>query len=494
VPLSPVHILDNTSSLRGDAANAAALLAGLLDSAMDAIITVDEKQTIVLYNRAAEKIFGYPRHEMLRQPLEKLIPGRFRANHAAHVEHFGATGVTSRRMGGLRVVYGLRATGEEFPMDASISQLETPQGKLYTVILRDITERLQAEERNTRLAARLAGLLDSAMDAIITVDDRQRVVLYNRAAEKIFGWTSEEAIGGPLEKLMPERFRGSHGAHVDRFDRTGTTSRRMGDGTVLYGRRANGEEFPMEASISQLDTAEGKLFTVILRDISERIRTQEELSSFAAEAHTIREGEKSRIARELHDELAQALTALKMDTIWLRDNAPAQPDKAVAKLAEMVSMLDTTVAATRRIAADLRPLLLDDLGLAPAIEWLAHTFTQRTGVPCAVSVDEELELPEPYATAVFRIVQESLANVGKHAQATEAGVVIARTGQAVMLEVRDNGQGFATAAPRKPHSLGLMGLRERAQLLKGTVSIDSRPGKGTRVQVRIPVQEIGAAA
>jgi PAS domain S-box-containing protein len=305
--------------------------------------------------------------------------------------------------------------------------------------------------------------------------------------------TSEEAIGGPLEKLMPERFRGSHGAHVDRFDRTGTTSRRMGDGTVLYGRRANGEEFPMEASISQLDTAEGKLFTVILRDISERIRTQEELSSFAAEAHTIREGEKSRIARELHDELAQALTALKMDTIWLRDNAPAQPDKAVAKLAEMVSMLDTTVAATRRIAADLRPLLLDDLGLAPAIEWLAHTFTQRTGVPCAVSVDEELELPEPYATAVFRIVQESLANVGKHAQATEAGVVIARTGQAVMLEVRDNGQGFATAAPRKPHSLGLMGLRERAQLLKGTVSIDSRPGKGTRVQVRIPVQEIGAA-
>jgi PAS domain S-box-containing protein len=491
VPFSPVHVLDNATSLHGDAGNAAALLAGLLDSAMDAIITVDEKQTIVLYNRAAEKIFGWPRSEMLRQPLEKLIPGRFRPSHAEHVARFGATGVTSRRMGGLRVVYGLRASGEEFPMDASISQLETPQGKLYTVILRDISERFQAEERNARLAARLAGLLDSAMDAIITVDDTQRIVLYNRAAEKIFGWTSEEAMGATLDKLMPERFRGNHGAHMRRFDRTGTTSRRMGDGTVLYGLRASGEEFPMEASISQLDTAEGKLFTVILRDITERIRAQEELSSFAAEAHAIREGEKSRIARELHDELAQALTALKMDTIWLRDNAPAQPEKAVAKLADMVSMLDTTVAATRRIAADLRPLLLDDLGLAPAIEWLAHTFTQRTGVPCEVSVDDELELQEPHATAVFRIVQESLANVGKHAQASEAGVVIARTGQAVMLEVRDNGQGFSTAAPRKPHSLGLMGLRERAQLLKGTVNIDSRPGRGTRVQVRIPVQGSG---
>jgi len=248
----------------------------------------------------------------------------------------------------------------------------------------------------------------------------------------------------------------------------------------------------MEASISQLDTAEGKLYTVILRDITDRVRAQEELSTFAAEAHALREGEKSRVARELHDELAQALTALKMDTIWLRDNAVAQPDKAVAKLAEMVSMLDTTVAATRRIAADLRPLLLDDLGLAPAIEWLAHTFTQRTGVPCEVSVDEELELQEPHATAVFRIVQESLANVGKHARATEVAVVIARNGSSLMLEVRDNGQGFATDAPRKPHSLGLMGLRERAHLLKGSVAIDSRPGKGTRVQVRIPVQDSGA--
>jgi PAS domain S-box-containing protein len=488
VPPSPVHILD-AKSLGGAPGNAEALLAGLLDSAMDAIITIDERQMIVLYNRAAVRIFGWARDEMLGQPLERLIPGRFRPAHGEHVERFGTTGVTSRRMGGLRVVYGLRSSGVEFPMDASISQLDTPQGKLYTVILRDITERLQAEERHTRLAARLSGLLESAMDAIITIDEQQRVVLYNRAAEKIFGWTSEQVLGASLEKLMPERYQGRHFAHVTRFDRTGTTSRRMGDGTVLYGKRANGEEFPMEASISQLDTVEGKLFTVILRDITERVRAQEELSTFAAEAHTLREGEKSRIARELHDDLAQSLTALKMDTIWLRDNAPAEPEKAVAKLAEMVSMLDTTVAATRRIAADLRPLLLDDLGLAPAIEWLAHTFTQRTGVPCEVSVDQDLELEEPYATAVFRIVQESLANVGKHARASEASVVIARTAKAVTLEVRDNGQGFSLVAPRKPHSLGLMGLRERAHLLKGTVALDSQPGRGTRVQVLIPVLE-----
>jgi len=480
--------------LGSDPHNAAALLSGVLESAMDAIVTVDERQEIVLYNRAAEKIFGWPRHEMLGQSLERLIPARFRPFHGAQVQRFGRAGVTSRRMGALNVVYGLRSDGAEFPMDASISQLETPQGKLFTVILRDITERLHAEQQQARLAARLAGLLDSAMDAIITVDEALRIVLYNRAAEKIFGRPSEQALGQTLNQLMPERLRAGHDEHIRRFAASGTTSRRMGDGTVLYGLRANAEEFPMEASISQLDTGEGKLFTVILRDITERMRAQEELSAFAAEAHAIREGEKSRVARELHDELAQSLTALKMDTIWLRDNARAQPEAAVSKLSDMVGMLDTTVAATRRIAADLRPLLLDDLGLAPAIEWLATNFTQRTGVQCDVDVDEELDLQEPYATAVFRIVQESLANVAKHAQATEVSVLVARTPRAVVLEVSDNGRGFATGAPRKRHSLGLMGLRERAQLLKGSASIESQPGQGTRVQVRIPVDESGAAS
>jgi len=492
VPLSSISSLDATT-LGSYPGNAAALLAGLLDSAMDAIITVDEQQHIVLYNRAAEKIFGWPRDEMLRQPLERLIPARFRPGHAQSIQRFGQAGVTSRRMGALNVVHGVRSSGEEFPMDASISQLDTPGGKLYTVILRDITERLQAEQEQSRLAARLAGLLDSAMDAIITVDESQRIILYNRAAEKIFGWPSDRVMGQSLDHLMPERYRAGHGAQVRRFAATGTTSRRMGDGTVLYGKRASGEEFPMEASISQLQTAEGKLFTVILRDITERVRAQEELSQFAAEAHAIREGEKSRVARELHDELAQSLTALKMDTIWLRDNAGAQPGAAATKLGEMVKVLDTTVAATRRIAADLRPLLLDDLGLQPAIEWLANNFTQRSGIPCEVNVDDDLELEEPYATAVFRIVQESLANVGKHAAATEVSVLVARTPQAVVLEVADNGRGFATDAPRKPHSLGLMGLRERAHLLKGTASIASAPGQGTRVQVRIPLQQQEAA-
>ncbi|MES3000107.1 MAG: PAS domain S-box protein [Pseudomonadota bacterium] len=472
--------------------SASARLAALVDSAMDAIITADGSQRIVMYNRAAEKIFGWPPAEVMGEPLTKLVPQRFRAHHGEHVRTFGATGETSRRMGGSSIVYALRANGEEFPVDASISQLDTPEGKLFTVILRDATERIRAQQEQQRLTARLSGLLDSAMDGIITIDESQLITLYNPAAERIFGWTAAQVLGEPLTKLIPQRFEGSHAEHVRRFGATGVTSRRMGGSAVVYGRRSTGEDFPLDASISQLDTLEGKLYSVILRDVTERVRAQEELAAFAAEASHIREQEKTRVARELHDELAQSLTALKMDAMWLRDNLPADAAALAAKLDGMLAMLDGTVAATRRIAADLRPLMLDDLGLVPAIEWLAQNFTQRTGVPCALELDEALELGEPYATAVFRMVQESLANVAKHAQARSVRVGVAATRDEVTLWVIDDGVGFRADAPRKPNSLGHAGLRERAQLLKGAVRIDSTPGGGTRVEAKIPVKNIEA--
>ena len=332
----------------------------------------------------------------------------------------------------------------------------------------------------------LGGLLNSAMDAIIAVDAQQRIVLYNRAAERTFGWPVEQMLGESLDKLLPARFRAEHGQHMQRFGATGITTRRMGGRTLVYGLRSNGEEFPIDASISQLDTPAGKLYTVILRDVTERVRAQQELAAFAAEASGVREQEKSRIARELHDELAQTLTALKMDVTWVRANLQDGAE-AASRLDQMQGLLDTAVASTRRIAADLRPLVLDDLGLVAAVEWLASTFTQRHGVPCALEVDEELELQEPYATAVFRIVQESLANVAKHAQAKHVQVRLARTEGEVVVSVHDDGQGFHPEDPRKPHSLGLVGLRERAQLLRGSLSLASAPGQGTTVEARIPL-------
>ncbi len=156
-------------------------------------------------------------------------------------------------------------------------------------------------------------------------------------------------------------------------------------------------------------------------------------------------------------------------------------------------LLDGTVAATRRISADLRPLVLDDLGLGAAAEWLVQSFTSRTGIACELAMARGLELGEPYATTVFRVLQESLTNVAKHADATQVEVSLGRDGPDVILAVQDNGRGFAIGAPRKPGSFGLLGLRERAALLGGEVSIESAPGRGTQVELRITVTE-GAPA
>jgi len=269
----------------------------------------------------------------------------------------------------------------------------------------------------------------------------------------------------------------------------------MGGQRVVTGLRRDGAEFPIDASISQLDGAGGKFFTVILRDVSERVRAEEELKaskeelrSLAAAAQQAREQEQSRIARELHDELAQTLTALQMDAAWCTARIPKSDAAAIARHTKMEAVLKEAVAATRRIAGGLRPLILDDLGLVPAVDWLVEVFTQRNGIPCDLEVGSaDLNLPSALATAVFRIIQESLVNVGKHARASRVKVSIERANGVLTVGVHDDGVGFVAAAARRPDSYGLLGLRERALLVGGELAVTSAPGQGTHIVARLPL-------
>ena len=480
---------------QGDLFNIGIRVTGIVESAMDPIITVDDEQRIVMFNAAAERVFRWPRGAVMGQPVEMLLPERFRVGHHAHIERFGHIGVTSRRMGDHTVLAGLRADGEEFPIEASISHHREDGKTLYTVILRDIGERVRTQSLLARSEARLRGILDSAMDAIITVDESQRVVLFNAAAEAMFGCSHSEALGAPLAWFIPERFRATHGEHIRRFGESYAGSRRMGELRIVTGVRRNGEEFPIDASIAQLTEEGAKFYTVILRDVTARVRadealrrSKEELQELGSAATIAREQEKSRISRELHDELGQSLTMLQMDVAWCKENLPPAEEAFSGKLDRMESLLKSTVAATRRIAADLRPLMLDDLGLVPAVEWLVQNFKQRTGITCKLTIETgDLQLPGIHSTAVFRIVQESLTNIAKHAEASSAEVTIERNGAEVTVRVRDDGRGFATEDSRKPNSFGLMGLRERAALLSGDATIISAPGQGTHIVVRLPV-------
>jgi PAS domain S-box-containing protein len=356
-------------------------------------------------------------------------------------------------------------------------------------------EVLVAEHRTEASEAQLAAIVDSAMDAIISVDEAQRIVLFNRAAEQVFGVGRDEVLGTSLDRFLPARFRAAHRGHVEHFGRTGVTSRRMGDVTTLWALRADGEEFPIEASISQSGASGKRHYTVILRDITRRKQfedalkaSQRELRELSARVLEAREEEKAHIARELHDELGQLLTALKMDLGWLRERLPADPELA-ARAAEMGALLDRTVGSTRRISADLRPLMLDDLGLADAAAWLVEDFAKRSGVACRIDVSEDVQgVSKAVATAVYRAVQESLTNIARHSGAKNAWVVLGATDGVVHVEIEDDGRGIASEDLAKSRSLGLKGMRERIAFLGGSLDIGRAPRGGTRLKLTVPLR------
>ncbi|AGK50798.1 sensory box protein [Burkholderia thailandensis MSMB121] len=358
--------------------------------------------------------------------------------------------------------------------------------------------------------ARMMGIIRSSMEAIITVDEMQTIVIFNPAAERVFGVSAMDAIGSPLSRFIPERFREAHEKHVEQFGVTGVSERQMGRQRVLYGLRENGEEFPIEASISQIRDGSGKLYTVMLRDVTERVRNEsalrqsrEELRELSANLQNVREEEKTRIARELHDDLGQQLTALKMDVSAIalalaryRDaRADAQPIAAVEQqLHGMRRLIDSTVASVRRIAADLRPVMLDDLGLVPAIEWLVNDFTNRYGIDVERRLDTaDTRFTSAGATTLFRIVQEALTNVARHADATRVDLTLAIDQDFCLLQIRDDGRGVQPderLGANGDKSFGLIGIRERAHMLSGTVTIDSAPGQGFSIKVALPLAAI----
>jgi PAS domain S-box-containing protein len=341
--------------------------------------------------------------------------------------------------------------------------------------------------------ARMTGIFHASMEAIISVDEHQHIVMFNPAAETVFRCKADDVIGSPLSRFIPERFRNAHHQHVERFGATGTSERRMGKQLALYGLRADCEEFPLEASISQIEQNGKKLYTVMLRDITQRKLAEQELEAsrhqlreLAASVQAAREEEKARIARELHDDLGQQLTALKMDLSWLARRLSGEP-LLTEKIQAMQALTSTSVGSLRRIASDLRPTMLDDLGLAPAIEWLAQDFAERSSIKVHLSInDHAYRLTKDAETAVYRIVQEALTNVMRHANAANVFISTEYTEKGFLLTIRDDGVGIAPGSRRKAKSFGLLGMRERVHVFGGAISLTGEPGRGTTIEVELP--------
>jgi PAS domain S-box-containing protein len=252
----------------------------VIEGAPNGMLLVDAQGRIVLVNAEIERMFGYDRGELLGQSVDMLVPDRFRDRHPHYREDFIAN-AAARAMGAGRDLFGLRSDGSEFPVEIGLNPIKADEGLMVLSTVVDITERKLAEAELRSSKEQLAGVISSAMDAIITVAENQTIVLFNNAAEKMFLYPAEDAIGQRLDRFIPERFRPSHQEHIQNFGSTHVTKRSMGALGALFGLRADGEEFPIEASISQLETSGKKLYTVILRDITERKRAEETLNEQA---------------------------------------------------------------------------------------------------------------------------------------------------------------------------------------------------------------------
>ncbi|CAN5748264.1 hypothetical protein BH11PSE12_BH11PSE12_07650 [soil metagenome] len=365
-------------------------------------------------------------------------------------------------------------------------------------ILSEASKKMEASANELSLhKKRLTGIIETAIDGIITIDEHQTIILINPAAAALFGYTVESLTGASLNDVIPARHRKVHQTHVRQFGETGVTRRKMGtsfEDFYVTGLTSEGKEFPLEASISSLIENGQRYYTVIFRDITERKIAKEklaqyhtQLSQLSTALQSIREEERKHIARELHDDLGQLLAALRMDLSLLQRDS-LMTEKTQKTINSMDQLILTSITTLRRIATDLRPRALDEGGLYFALQTLQKDFTLRHGIDCELIANEEqLTLDDARSTAIFRIIQESLTNVIRHASATEVQIIFEGDTSVLRFSISDNGKGFTQDDMHKSSSFGLVGMRERIKAMDGDFSITSQPGEGTRLEVQIPL-------
>jgi len=348
-------------------------------------------------------------------------------------------------------------------------------------------------------------LFDSAPNGVMVVDDRGRVVMLNARLEEKFGYSQRELIGQPVEMLVPERFRGSHLALREGFARV-PQSRPMGADRDLHGRRKDGSEFPVEIGLNPIRSGSANLVMVTVVDISARKLAAEQLSAARVERENLQrrfiqaqEHERLRLAHELHDQTGQNIAAAMLEIKSLEGVTDEAVRPRFRRLGRLLELIGRTL---HQVAWELRPASIDELGLSIALANYVAEWGEQCGIAADFHCDQSqiAGLSDEICTVIYRVVQEALTNIVKHARgATSVSVVIERVNAQVRLTIEDNGCGFDMGAASGPGSLrngglGIAGMRERLTLIGAELEIESSPGSGTAIFARIPTEAVRAVA
>ena len=466
--------------------------AAILESVPDAMVIVGADGAIELVNSQTEHLFGYQRGELIGLAVEVLVPDRYRQVHEAQRANVVDKPYARPMDAGLHFS-GRRKDGTEFPIDISLSPLETEDGVKTIAAIRDITRRAIAEEAQKKSEQLFRGLLESAPDAMVIVDTSGIIQVVNAQTERVFGYTRAELRDQSVDLLLPERFRTAHVRHrIGYLSRP--QARPMGADLELYGRRKDGTEFPVDISLSPMEAESGLLVIAAVRDVTERHEVKKKLDeSFEivqrqrlfARLVAAQEEERLRIASDIHDDTIQAMTAtsLRMQQLRRHLTDPTQ----VELLTKLEDAVRESIVRLRRLMFDLRPASLDRSGLAAALRELLERLHEETHLTFTFENHLSAEPLGGIRTALYRIAQEALVNVKKHAQAKNVNVELRSVGAGCRVRIEDDGQGFdLDATESTPGHLGLVSMRERAQIAGGWWLIRCPAEGGTVVEFWLP--------
>jgi len=486
-------------------------LQGLFDAMSEAVVTVDDTQAVVMANPAAATLLGCTLPQLVGSSLDRWIPERARQAHRLHVERFGDSASGPRDMGRRPEITALRSDGVETPVEASISMIEVEGRRFYTAVLRDVSERRKAMAALGASKSLLTAALANMSDAVAILDPQGRFLAVNDAFATFYRLPVDSPAPTHLEQLVDMlHIRLADGRPAGAGDCAGfqAIAGRTGTG-VLYRlqRLDGGEPWIGSFNYAPIRDEQGAITGAVstARDVTAQLAAQQELlrsrdalRNLVGALDRSLDDERRRISRELHDDLQQTLAAIGMEAAAARHLAAA-PQPALRDILQRIESLSHgALRSTRRIIADLRPQVLEELGLAAALCNMGEVHARRYHMHCQVEVDNDFDskaLPERVAACLYRVAQEALHNVAKHAGASQVHVRLRMVdGHAVRLEIRDDGRGFDTSDDARPQGFGLLGMAERVHALRGSLRVSSEPGEGTVVDAELPLDPRHGAA
>ena len=477
----------------------------LIESAPDAIVIIDGRKIIQLINFQTETMFELNRKSVLGTSIDLLIP---KITQMDFLNEIGTNFLFTKEL------IGVKNAGIEFPIEIRISPLETEEEILMSISIRDVTERKKLEELNWNNQEIFKTLVTNVVDyAIFMLDIDGNIITWNKGAEIIKGYKKEEVLRKNISIFYLEEDENTpqemliEAKEIGKCEREGWRVRK--DGSVFWAdviitalHDQNGsitgyakvtrdytDKKKMQDALANFNEA----LSVQVREKTKEIeQTTEQLRQLSAHLQTAREEERKYIAREMHDELGQMITGLRMDMIWLKKKIQTTDDLILLRFERSLELLNDIKQAMRRIAMDLHPAVLNDLGLITALKVHGKDFESRSGIKTAFNIAlydiDDLQISSNISIGLYRIFQESLNNVAKHAGAEEVNVCLKLNGENLEFTISDNGKGFNLPEAIQKKSLGLISMRERMFMIDGEYKIQSSLGNGTTISLTVPLK------